>query len=190
MDNFVKEYNDFKESLLNKTFKKLKEFKSDSDLNEFFYKVERNVDTTFLLEDLFKRCEENNLVINSYQLIKSIPLDSSLRKYPESIDFSYSGNFNEEIVISDKEKQVKIFDNIVMNKGILYKTLDRLGLEKSIELLIKYNIINEYKISEHKFYDDKEIDSFNETKFKISLRKELEEKHSDNGILVKIKEQD
>lgn len=156
----------------------MKKFKTKDELEQYFFGC-GDLQSSPLVEEIFSKCLEEGFVINSFYLIKSIPLDSRLRKYPEFFDFTFSGKIKEN-------EQKEVFPNLVMQKGILYNILDSLGLEKTKKWLIMYNIIKEEELNQNLYYSSEELKNFCNDDFENILFQELNEKQGHENFLIKI----
>lgn len=175
---FVEEFKNLKNKFLKSVFVDLKKFNTKDELENYFFGC-GSLESSPLIEEIFVKSLKEGFVINSFYLIKSIPLDSYLRIHPEYLDLGFSGKL-------DEAEQEEVFSNLILQKGVLYKVLESLNLMKSKNWLIMYNIIEEPELNEKLYYSSDELNSFEKDNFQNLLFEELEQKYGDKSLFVKI----
>ncbi|MFH0752341.1 MAG: hypothetical protein V1914_01960 [archaeon] len=145
-------------------------------LHEIADDLKSSIKLKILAEELVAYALENKKLVNSFFLLKSISRESNQRLYPDFVSQTASDTSKKEIE--------KVSRGVTLFKGTLIKMLEKMGLTKSKEQLIKYLVISEGEIDPLWVYKQTEIDEFTPDDFETILKKELEEKYSGKPIII------
>lgn len=131
-----------------------------------------------ILEEIVKDCIENNIILNSFYILKSISRKSVQRLYPEFIQQVRPQE-------AANKESVELFNNITLFKGSLLIMLENMNLVETRAHLIKYLVLNDKEINANLIYSDSEINAFDPDEFETILKHELDEKYAGKPIIIK-----
>jgi len=161
-----------------------------------------------LMERLVFRALEQGKIINSFPILKAIPINQDKRLYPEfvqigSIDnkhtkqskdtsFGYVKKVRKNYTEVNKEYFEDVFPCLMLCRGTLMRILEAMKLYKSRAYLIKHVIVNDKELKEHNnfsyYYPEEELkEVINDTTgdgFQDILDAELKEKYASKKIVL------
>ena len=107
---------------------------------------------SLLLENLFLAAEKNGVVIASKGLIKQY-MKTEHKEHP---DYLYVGGETSD----DDDTVIKTVHAIEIKKGILLRTLEALGLEKTVNAYVKHLLIREGEMHEARYLQKEDVERF------------------------------
>lgn len=175
----MKKFSEVTEKYVEELLHTLEITNDDKVLSEISEDLKFNLKFKLLMEELVVYALKNKKLVNSFLILKSISRNPEQRLYPEFIQQTNPDK------IKGKEYE-KLTEGVILFKGSLLKMLEKMGLTKSKEQLVKLIVVSDEE-NGNGIYSKSEVKSFNSNDFELVLKEELNEKYSEQPIVISSK---